>query len=323
MAFSAIGAVLAGTATTATVIAAVGEVGLALSVVGAVTGNKSLLKVGGVLGLASGIGSIANASFGAATEGAAAGAAVSDGDVIANGVSDAAANSGDAAYASMGYDASTKAAAQGLTDSAANSGLDAAANGGLDAASAANTADVAAPVADTTNAADSAANAADAADQATAYSVNNPYADALTQTDAVPTPVDISASNAQTPLSPDAQSPSSTTTGNTDLPTMKYGSNSIDPGSPSASTLQQAPTTPNGGLDQSWTSKLMNYLGTDKGTDTALKVGSSALSGIGKAYEANRQYQQNQELVDLKKQQAANMNDQVRVAGIINKARSA
>lgn len=46
-------------ATAAVIFTAVSEVGMAMSVVGAVTGNKDLMKIGGVLGLAGGIGGAA------------------------------------------------------------------------------------------------------------------------------------------------------------------------------------------------------------------------------------------------------------------------
>jgi hypothetical protein len=68
MAFAAVGALVAGqAATTALVLAAVTEVGLAMTVVGTLTGSKSLVKIGGVLSLVGGVGGmIAGASSGAA-----------------------------------------------------------------------------------------------------------------------------------------------------------------------------------------------------------------------------------------------------------------
>lgn len=58
MAFTAVGALVAGeTAVTATlVLSAVAEVGVAMTVVGAVTGSKDLMKIGGILGLVGGVG---------------------------------------------------------------------------------------------------------------------------------------------------------------------------------------------------------------------------------------------------------------------------
>ena len=59
MAFGAIAAISAGTAVTATaVLTTIATVGTALSVVGAVTGNKSLIKIGGAMGLIGGIGGL-------------------------------------------------------------------------------------------------------------------------------------------------------------------------------------------------------------------------------------------------------------------------
>ena len=72
MAFAAVGALIGGTAavTAATVLAAVAEVGMALSVVGAVTGSKDLMKIGGVMSLVGGIGGmVAGAAGGAAATG--------------------------------------------------------------------------------------------------------------------------------------------------------------------------------------------------------------------------------------------------------------
>lgn len=58
MAFSAVAAVIGAEAVTVTmVLAAVAEVGAAMSIVGAVTGSEDLLKIGSTLGLVGGIGS--------------------------------------------------------------------------------------------------------------------------------------------------------------------------------------------------------------------------------------------------------------------------
>lgn len=74
MAFTSIAALVGGSAASATlVLGAIAEVGMAMSVVGAVTGNKKLMKVGGVLGLVGGVGGMI-ARAGTAAAGAAAGA---------------------------------------------------------------------------------------------------------------------------------------------------------------------------------------------------------------------------------------------------------
>lgn len=76
MAFAAVGALFAGGAVTAaTVLSAVATIGTTLSVVGMVTGSKSLMKLGGMLGLVGGIGGMIAGAAGGAAAGAAASAA--------------------------------------------------------------------------------------------------------------------------------------------------------------------------------------------------------------------------------------------------------
>lgn len=71
MAFSAVAAVIGAESVTATMIlAAVAEVGVAMSVVGAVTGSEDLLKIGSTLGLVGGIGSAISGLSSAAAGGA-------------------------------------------------------------------------------------------------------------------------------------------------------------------------------------------------------------------------------------------------------------
>lgn len=68
MAFTAVGALIAGAEVTAAVVlAAVTEIGVAMTVVGAVTGSKDLMKIGGVMSLVGGVGGfIAGAAGGTA-----------------------------------------------------------------------------------------------------------------------------------------------------------------------------------------------------------------------------------------------------------------
>lgn len=113
MAFTATAALVSGSAavTAATVLAAVAEVGLALSVVGGITGNKTLSKIGGVMSLVGGVG------------GMLAGGLSSGGASAASSLADA------------GADAATSAAwsegAAGLgQDTLGNMGMDAASSGG-------------------------------------------------------------------------------------------------------------------------------------------------------------------------------------------------
>jgi hypothetical protein len=111
MAFTATAALVSGSAavTAGTVLAAVAEVGLALSVVGGVTGNKTLSKIGSVMSLVGGVGGML---AGAATSGASAATSLAD----------------------AGADAATSAAwsaGEGLgQDTLTNMGLDAASGGG-------------------------------------------------------------------------------------------------------------------------------------------------------------------------------------------------
>ena len=71
MAFTSVALVLEGTVTAATVLGAVAEIGVAMTVVGAVTGDKELMKIGGTMSLVGGVGGAIAGAAGAA-EGAAA-----------------------------------------------------------------------------------------------------------------------------------------------------------------------------------------------------------------------------------------------------------
>lgn len=71
MAFVGISAIMAGTVTTVTVLAAVAEVGMIMTVVGAATGNEDLMKLGGVLGIVGGVGGMINGAMSGATGAAA------------------------------------------------------------------------------------------------------------------------------------------------------------------------------------------------------------------------------------------------------------
>lgn len=93
MAFAAVGALLAGTASAATTLAAIGTIGMTMSAVGMVTGSKSLMKLGGVLSLVGGIGGMVN--------GAISGGAAAVGEAAATGAvetMESAAGLADAAY---------------------------------------------------------------------------------------------------------------------------------------------------------------------------------------------------------------------------------
>lgn len=85
MAFTAITAIAAGEAaiTAATVLTAIAEVGTIMTVVGTVTGSEDLMKMGAVMGLVGGIGSMA---MGAASGAVATGAEIADASAIGVGL---------------------------------------------------------------------------------------------------------------------------------------------------------------------------------------------------------------------------------------------
>ena len=130
MAFTAVGALIAGEAVTATlVLSAVAEVGMAMTVVGGVVGSKDLMKIGAAMSLVGGVGGmIAGATSGAA------GAAGAAGEAAAGSAMDAAAAEALTAGAS---DAAINATTDGLladiSGQAASSALPATQMAGLEA----------------------------------------------------------------------------------------------------------------------------------------------------------------------------------------------
>lgn len=71
MAFTSVTALLGGAEMTgALVLSAVTEIGVATSLVGMVTGNADLMKIGGVMGLVGGVGGLINGATGAVTSAA-------------------------------------------------------------------------------------------------------------------------------------------------------------------------------------------------------------------------------------------------------------
>jgi hypothetical protein len=111
VAFASIAALASGAAATTTlVLGAIAEVGLALTVVGTVTGNEKLAKIGGVLGLVGGVGSLISS----ATSGAASGASMASSGVE---TMESAAGMADAAYGgAAGMEASQLAGIESMTE---------------------------------------------------------------------------------------------------------------------------------------------------------------------------------------------------------------
>jgi hypothetical protein len=89
MAFTAVAAIISGAEVTATlVLAAATEIGTAMTVIGAVTGNKDLMKIGGAIAMVGGVGGLINGAVsgaaGAAAEGATAGGTAESIDAAAS-----------------------------------------------------------------------------------------------------------------------------------------------------------------------------------------------------------------------------------------------
>ena len=107
MAFTAVAAIATAETVTATmVLAAVAQVGTAMTIVGAVTGSKDLMKLGGTMALVGGIGGMAAGAMGAAT------------DAAATTVLDEAASQAGADALSASLDQGANAMATGATDAA-------------------------------------------------------------------------------------------------------------------------------------------------------------------------------------------------------------
>lgn len=108
-------AIAAGTATAATVMAGIGMIGTALSVVGMVTGNAGLAKIGGAMGLVGGIGGLAANAFSGA--GAAVGEGMASGAMAEGATATAGQTIGDNVAASLSTGAQ---AADGVAGSFGN-----------------------------------------------------------------------------------------------------------------------------------------------------------------------------------------------------------
>lgn len=94
MAFTATAALITGSQAVSAglVLAAVAEVGMAVTLVGAVTGNKDMMKVGGIMGIVGGVGGLINSAVQGGSAAAAGAAGASGGGAAAgSGVSQTAA----------------------------------------------------------------------------------------------------------------------------------------------------------------------------------------------------------------------------------------
>lgn len=264
-AVAAIGAAVGTAATVAAVAVVVSEVGVALTVIGAVTGDKDLMKLGGVLGLAGGVGGLAAGAFGAAGGVAAEGAAVAGGASAADAATAAATDAGTAAV--------QQDATGALADSA-TSGLE----GGV----------IASPVPDPGIAA-SPTNSLSDPTSSLAQQSANPATNSI-----IATPTATPASDSLTVQTPDAPSGIQTLAGAPDTATPY--SNPTD--MRLANGTQTAPTD---STDQFFT-QFQNFFKNNKTlVDAGGKVIGGALNGIN---QSSIQAQQNflaQQKIDIEK----------------------
>lgn len=120
MAFTSTAALIGGAEVTAgLVLASVAEVGMAVTVVGAVTDNKDMMKVGGVMSLVGGIGGFALGGF---EQAAAFGA--SNADIISGAVAEAGGGAGLYAGGAESLGAAVSAGGEWIGGEALASGLD-------------------------------------------------------------------------------------------------------------------------------------------------------------------------------------------------------
>ena len=276
-------AVTAEVVTIASVATAVAELGMTLSVVGAVTGSKDLTKIGGYLGLAGGVTSLAAGAFDAVAGAAADGAAGEGLDLAGQQIADATYTgvntdpifSDVADSASSGLngvtglaDSSSNAAQSGLGDAS----LDSIGNGPSIAAPGQNAGTNAGSVSDTT-------------------ATNGPAAPA------------------------GANSP--------DAPTMKYGDNSITPGSPSmpqTGTVQPPADTSPGGIKQWWNQQ------PDSTKNALLQGGLKAVGGLFQGWSDDQKLALERERFNLQMNNGSSqpsISFQSKPTGIINSARGA
>lgn len=343
MAFTAIAtvadAVTAGTAADlafGTVAAAVGEVGTTLSVVGAVTGNQSLAKIGGVMGLAGGIGSLASSAIGGAsapvvtddymangmgapigTDGASSipGTPPIDSSLDASGLQTASAVPSDSPGTTGGGNAD--ASSQSVPDDYMANGM-----GSKLATDMPNSTPAASPVDDSII--NKAMNATPASNSGTSVTAPNGGGATTASNASSPTGASASPTNSAEstggPLSASTQSAAAPTTATnvTQGQTAGMGSGANNPlagtgtGSGSPNNTPTAQATQIGSQNGSGMfSGIANWVNNNKGTAAMLtQLAGGAMSGAAKAYEANRQYAIQQGKLQLDQTKQANLSAQ-------------
>lgn len=293
MAFTAVASLATSgfaAASAATILAAVTEIGTALTVVGAVTGSKDLMKVGAVMGLVGGVGGLVNGMAGAATAGAAGSAATDSAGAGLSGM-DMAADAGMSSASSGG-------AAIGGSTGAAVSGMDQAADAGMGSYGGAVSSPVTPNMVQGTNLGSVGSTpASTAADAASTVGSATPNATGIT------TPADVSSN-----LAPDAVN--TPITGNVAPVTPMGGVSGMDLQA-DAGMSAYGPGAPI--KSGSFFDKFSTFANNNKGLlDTGLKFGLGAIKGA-----ADGQFSQAQ--IDIARQRLAYGNSVANTnPGIIN-----
>jgi hypothetical protein len=349
MAFSAITAVVAGATDFATVATAVAEVGTTLSVVGAVTGNSTLTKVGGIMGLAGGAGALASGALSGGLSGATADFPPSFDPTTGNDVSDAASQAANLAAPEMAAngadaaDAADSADHMGLNsgaiplavsspdsgvssidplapaDSGASSGIAGSAPAGAAGASPPNSVSIV----ETTNGTpggtlDGTLMGTPAASGATGVNASlNPNLNF--------TPAQGAGDSAN--LVTQANLPAVMPADGVGAPDPTISNDILDTGSAQGGTPYGTGAGSNGSAagmgSRNWFSGLTNWAEANPHAANGLmQFGGGIAAGIGKAYEANRNYQLGLGQLSINQQRQANANSQVATGGIINTARN-
>lgn len=265
-------AIAAEAVTVASVAAAVGELGMTLSVVGAVTGSKDLMKVGGFLGLAGGATSLAS------------GLADSAGGLVVDAAGEGLGGSG------------------GALGQAGDYGMNAAAETGMSGV---------APIAG--NTANTVIKTADEA--------GSMFGDA-TLDSGVGNGLETNSTNAGMGGS-SANAPGAGGPGALDAPTMKYGDNSIAPGSPSVpqsigGAVAPPPATDSGSIQKWWASQ------PESTKNLILQDGLRAVGGLYQGWSDEQKRALEREQFNLKMSNGSaqpTISFKSKPTGIINSAR--
>jgi hypothetical protein len=285
-------AVTAEVVTVASVASAVAELGMTLSVVGAVTGSKDLMKVGGFMSLAGGVTSLASGAFGAA-EGAASDAAA--------GAADGGLDLAGQQVAEATYTGANPAPVFSDAADAASSGMNGV-SGLADTAS------------DVTQQALSGTNFDSLGADSGAATAGNTGADTSV--------------NAGSDISGISGPSSPTGASSPDTPTMKYGDNSITPGAPNVPQAIGGTVAPPGGTDpfslQKWWASQ-----PDSTKNLIMQGGLKAVGGLFQGWTEDQKLALERNKFALQQQMLSNgsaqpsINFQSKPTGIINSARSA